>query len=401
MAPMNSLMLLFLTAERSLAPTGLLGLLTSTPAASDEVVVELACGGRHRLGILLEVLFLGKEGENVLTCTRAWHKYWAVLKVGWTCMVSERRAEMASDDLCEKWEEDWAVGWVRLHRPSEVSPRQIGVGALEGNGGGTRPPSTRYQVRPLKSFLLTVWCESINGVGSERGGEGYEKGICISNQEAEEIAQHLLAAPEMLYMKNTLPHRCSTQLSLVSLAYFWTKALHQSSFFSMATAEVQAATNALPEEPVETQPTEKKEAAANEEVVEVETTKVDAVTEKVDNPVVEVDEPETEPVSEIAAEEMAQEAMPELPKTDVPSETDITGDAPVAPGEEDTKEVAVEVEPKAEEKEEELAQEEIPEPLPADVRLETVVTGEAPEAPAVEFKEEVNVREVEDEAAAA
>ncbi|RWV93282.1 hypothetical protein GW17_00044277 [Ensete ventricosum] len=281
MAPMNSLMLLFLTAERSLAPTDLLGLLTSTPSASDEVVVELACGGRHRLGILLEVLFLGKEGENVLTCSRAWHKYWAVLKVGWTCMVSERRAEMASDDLCEKWEEE------------------------------------------LRS-------------------------IC---------------------------------------------------------SQVQAATNALPEEPVETQPTEKKEAAANEEVVEVETTKVeaaaDAVTEKVDNPVVEVDEPETEPVSEIAAEEMAQQAMPELPKTDVPSETDITGDAPVAPGEEDTKEVAVEVEPKAEEKEEELAQEEIPEPLPADVRLETVVTGEAPEAPAVELKEDVNVREVEDEAAAA
>lgn len=105
MVSMNSLMLLFLTAERSLAPTDLLGLLTSTPAASDEVGVELACGGRYRLGILLEMFFLSKEGEKVLACTGAWHKYWAALKVGWTCMVSERRAEMASDDLCEKWEE--------------------------------------------------------------------------------------------------------------------------------------------------------------------------------------------------------------------------------------------------------------------------------------------------------
>ncbi|CAL9043041.1 unnamed protein product [Musa banksii] len=213
----------------------------------------------------------------------------------------------------------------------------------------------------------------------------------------------------MLYMKHTLPHRSSTQLSLVSLAYFWTKALHQSSFFSMATAEVQAAANALPEETVETQPTEKKEAAAaNEEVAEVETTKVeaaaDAVTEKVDTPVVEVDEPkeETEAASEIAAEEVAQDVMPEPPKTDVPAETDITGDAPVGPGEEDTKEVAVEVEPKAEEKEEELAQEETPEPLPADVPVETIVSGEAPEAPAVEEEEEeITVKQVEEEATAA
>ncbi|CAL9761196.1 unnamed protein product [Musa acuminata subsp. burmannicoides] len=210
----------------------------------------------------------------------------------------------------------------------------------------------------------------------------------------------------MLYMKHTLPHRSSTQLSLVSLAYFWTKALHQSSFFSMATAEVQAAANALPEETVETQPTEKKEAAAaNEEVAEVETTKVeaaaDAVTEKVDTPVEEVDEPkeETEAASKIAAEEVAQEVMPE---PDVPAETDITGDAPVAPGEEDTKEVAVEVEPKAEEKEEELSQEETPEPLPADVPVETIVTGEAPEAPAVEEEEEeITVKQVEEEATAA
>lgn len=163
----------------------------------------------------------------------------------------------------------------------------------------------------------------------------------------------------------------------------------------------------MPEETIETQPTEKKEsAAANEEVAEVETTKVeaaaDAVTENVDTPVVEVDEPkeETEAASEIAAEEVSQEVMPEPPKTDVPAETDITGDAPVAPGEEDAKEVAVEVEPKAEEKEEELAQEETPEPLPADVPVETIVTGEAPEAPAVEEEEEVNVKQVGEEATA-
>lgn len=100
--------------------------------------------------------------------------------------VLHQRLESSSNDGCraqfdcaDLYVAGCAVGWARIHRPIEVSPRQIGVGVLEGNGGGTRPPPTHYQMRPVKSFLLRVWCESINGVGSERGGEGYEKGIWI------------------------------------------------------------------------------------------------------------------------------------------------------------------------------------------------------------------------------